>query len=247
MPLTHRNGPTEKHRTGMVDNGRMRNMFTGGIDQKNGIPSGHLPPSSWVMPQKGGGMSAFTNVQIVVSAAPLVLAGGVNLEGTASITFTVPDALLQLIADLAGTGTITFTVPSAALGGAAGISGTTTITFSVPDAILGGVANLVATTTVVVGASAVIRADGFMSGPAEDASVTPANVADAVWSNIVASGYTAADIMELLAAVAAGKTDISNLGGGASIVTFRNVADDRDAVVAGMVGSKRDTVTLDIT
>lgn len=247
MPLRHRVGPTAMHRAASASL-NLRNIFAGdaGISPKNGIPSGHLPPSSWVMPQVGGGMSAFTGTYITVDTPSAVLAGGVNISGTTNIIISAPPTLLNLIAGLFGTTTITFSSPPATLGGTSYLSGTAAITFSAPPAVLGGIANITAASYVVFSSSATIRAVGFMSAPAPDASPTPANVADAVWSNIVASGHSASEIMELLAAVAAGKTNISNLGGGASIVTFRNVADNRDAVVAGMIGSKRDTVTLDI-
>lgn len=248
MPLTHRGGLSGMHRTGTVDNGRQRNIFatSGGISNKNGIPSGHLPPSSWVLPQVGGGMSAFTGTYVTVDTPSAVLAGGVNISGTTNFVLSAPPILLNLIAGLFATTSITFSSPPATLGGVSYLSGTAAMAFSTPPAVLGGIANITAASFVVFSSSATVRAVGFLHGPAPDASPTPANVADAVWSNIVASGHSASEIMELLAAVAAGKTNISNLGGGASIVTFRNVADSRDAVVAGMVGSKRDTVTLDI-
>lgn len=248
MPLTHRVGAQAMHRMATVNNGRTRNIFVGqaSISNKNGIPSGHLPPSSWVMPQVGGGMSAFTGTYIVVDTPSAVLAGGRNMVGDASIVFSTTPPVLQLIAGLTGTTSITFSVPDATLGGVSYLSGTTTITFTPSAPILGGIANLTATTTIITGSSATIYAKGFMAGPAPDQTITPAAVASAVWSEGMASGYSAAQLMELLAAVAAGKTDISNLGGGAALIKFRDLADSKDAVTAGMIGSKRDSVTLDI-
>jgi hypothetical protein len=54
----------------------------------------------------------------------------------------------------------------------------------------------------------------------------------------------AGDILRILAAVAAGQTAIVSSGGGAATVTFRDVADASDIVVATMAGSERTAVAL---
>lgn len=57
--------------------------------------------------------------------------------------------------------------------------------------------------------------------------------------------FTAADILRILAAVAAGKTTIAGGGGGAAQVAFRAIDDSRTAVDASMQGSERIDVTID--
>lgn len=61
----------------------------------------------------------------------------------------------------------------------------------------------------------------------------------------VEGAYTAADILRILVAVAAGKTTISASGGGAAQVAFRAVDDSRTVVDASMQGSERIDVTID--
>ena len=77
--------------------------------------------------------------------------------------------------------------------------------------------------------------------------LTSANIAELVWGAISTGSMTYAEIMRILVAVAAGKTTIVDLGGGAATVTFRDTADTRDVVVADMDGSERASVTLDVS
>lgn len=61
----------------------------------------------------------------------------------------------------------------------------------------------------------------------------------------IESSMTLRQAMKVLLAVAAGKTDITDLGGGSASVKFRDVGDSKDVVTASMTGSERTTVTLD--
>jgi hypothetical protein len=70
-------------------------------------------------------------------------------------------------------------------------------------------------------------------------------VGDAVWNAIAESGLSYQDVIRLLLAVAAGKTLITDLGGGNAEVAFRDQADTKDRVFAEMTGSERTTVTVD--
>jgi len=60
----------------------------------------------------------------------------------------------------------------------------------------------------------------------------------------VQGAYTAVDALRILLAVAAGKTTINALGGGAAIVEFQAVDDSGVVVSATMDGSERTAVTL---
>lgn len=60
----------------------------------------------------------------------------------------------------------------------------------------------------------------------------------------VQGAYTAADALRILLAVAAGKTTINALGGGAAVVEFQAVDDSGVVVSATMDGSERTAVTL---
>ena len=61
----------------------------------------------------------------------------------------------------------------------------------------------------------------------------------------VADGtYTVEDLIKIMAAIMAGKTIITDLGGGNATVTFRNLADTIDKVVADMNNSERTNLTI---
>lgn len=63
----------------------------------------------------------------------------------------------------------------------------------------------------------------------------------------VESGVTMQQALRILLAVAAGKTDIIDLGGGLATVVFRDTNDTKNRLTANMTGSERTTVTLDAT
>ena len=60
----------------------------------------------------------------------------------------------------------------------------------------------------------------------------------------VQGAYTAGDALRILLAVAAGKTSIADLGGGAATVEFQAIDDSGVVVSATMAGSERTAVTL---
>jgi hypothetical protein len=134
---------------------------------------------------------------------------------------------------------------------------------------------MAASSGVTLSAAAGIRAIGHMAGDISPfTALSPENLAAAVWNaaaaganapgtmgeklndagsgtnpwtEVIEPGFTAAEVLRLLAAVAAGKTDIVDLGGGNATVKFRNLGDTKDRVVATMAGSERATVTRDLT
>lgn len=68
------------------------------------------------------------------------------------------------------------------------------------------------------------------------------NLPNAVWSQNVEGGTTALQILRLLSAIAAGKTTIVDNGNGTATITFRDINDTTNRVVASMDGSERVTV-----
>jgi hypothetical protein len=66
-------------------------------------------------------------------------------------------------------------------------------------------------------------------------------------SGAIESSMTLRQALKVLLAVVAGKTEITDLGGGAATVKFRDVGDSKDVVTANMTGSERTSVALDKT
>lgn len=298
----------------------------GGIYDLSGVPSGHLAPSSWLLPLKAGGMSAFTFVGATFTAAGAITEGrnidaadtatftaaadltlAVFIDGSATATFT-PSATLGGSIDAVGSTTVTFSDSAALTGGiaadgsatftfdadgatlgagspidgsttitfdagpasadliavavgsttftfdAAGnavptlpASGSTTATFTVPTAALTGPSVSVASTTMTFETSSTLWALGNLSGDITPyTELSPQNLAAAVMSSVVDGTYTVEDVLKILAAVAAGKTTVNDLGGGSAEVIFRNLTDALDRVQADMTGSERAAVTLDL-
>lgn len=70
------------------------------------------------------------------------------------------------------------------------------------------------------------------------------DIAQEVLGSVIESGVDLRSVLRILAAVAAGKTDI-NTSGPDPVVTFRDVNDTKDRVTATMSGSERATVVID--
>ena len=136
-----------------------------------------------------------------------------------------------------------------AVAGALAAEGSAPLTITVPTATLGAIVSAIASGEMTLTGSAGIRATGALAGdilPYTDLS--PEALAISVWNAaVIESGYTAAEVLRIIAAVAAGKTSIVDLGGGDATVTFRDLGDTKDRIVADVSGSERTTLSFDET
>ena len=186
---------------------RMNQSVGEGIPSKlAGIPSGHLAPSSWVLPYKPGAMSSFTQCVVTVTPGTLNLAAGRNLSGSTTVTVTVDPAAGQLIVSASGSTSITFNL-SAQLAGALSAVGSTAITVTVNNPTLGAIVDAVGATLVQITTSATPRATGNMVGNITPfTELSPQSLAAAVW-NAIAAEYTESGTMgELMNTGASGLT-----------------------------------------
>jgi hypothetical protein len=122
---------------------------------------------------------------------------------------------------LSGTGGVTYARPLRLLSAAATASGAGAITAAQPRGR--------------IKAGATIKVNELSQG----------DVTGAVLEAQVEDGMSLKHAIRLLLSVAAGKTDIVDLGGGAATVKFRDVNDTTDRVTATMAGSERTTVVVD--
>jgi hypothetical protein len=243
-------GSYAQDRANFSRTGENRNWFAGEATTDaaypSAFPNGYNPESSWIMAQIGGGMATYNTI---LGTADLVGSGNYGRD---------------IAADLAGLGDITNAALSLIAGAVAAITATGDLTADIQGALnavadLVGSGDLVGALGAIAGLVAALDGDGtitsFLSGNGNMSAninvtgdvLNTANVGQAVFSYLISAGYTAQEILSLLAAVAAGKTSIIDLGGGAAEVTFRNLEDDTDAVVADMSGSERTNVTIDLT
>jgi hypothetical protein len=124
------------------------------------------------------------------------------------------------------------------------MTGNESVTFTVSaDGDL--LANISGNVTLTVTALCEVLGYGYMTGSADiSAQPTAADIAGEVFATFIDGSFTMRDVMKVLAAVAAGKTTITDLGSGNATVTFRNLEDNVDRVEADMTGSERTNVTI---
>lgn len=156
--------------------------------------------------------------------APLIFP--LSNGGAAGRISNVFDVSANIMGDgyIVGDSTVVFTV-SGSGDLLASINGSATVTFTVLCDILGY---------------------GYMSGNADiSAQPTAADIAGEFFATFIDGAFTMRDVLKILASVAAGKTTVADLGGGNATVTFRDLSDTTDRVVADMTNSERTDVAID--
>ena len=196
--------------------GSLQARFTGraSYDPKSATPNGHLPSSSFILPIKPGGMSAYTSIEGGGSITGN-LAGGVNISAALAGSGTIASAVGSLIASataaLSGSGSITGDLQAvlnavAALSGSGSISGTLRAD-AYMEADLTGVGTLAAT----------IRAIGHLEAdltPFGDTS--PQAIALAVWEVVAAevnAAGTTGQALNIIKAVLANRVYTDDITG----------------------------------
>lgn len=246
----------------------------GSINPTSGVPAGYRHPAAFLPSRTSGGLSSFLEVTGDGNVATAGLAGGrsadASLAGAGDITVANLALVVSAVAALAGSGDLSAGIIGK-LEAAADLAGSGDLVGA-----LGSLAEMVATIIGSGGAEgtltgrASMSADIVVTGDVLNTANVAAAVWDAVagayntpgsmgeklndagsasnpWTEVIESGYTAAEILRLLASVAAGKTTVDDLGGGYATVTFRDLSDTKDRVVADMVNSERSDVTKDLT
>ena len=223
--------------------GPKRNIFTAeGYSAKAGIPAGHLHPSSWVLPQKAGGLSSHSE-SIGVASWSGSIAAGRNIAATfaGAATFTgVGQLVVSGVGSFAGVAAFAGNV-TAALGaagtfaGAASWSGATT-----------AIAHAVGTFAGVAAFEAVRYATGSIAGSFSAAVVLEAQGFSSYLldQEDVETGLTLRQALRLVTAATAGKIS----GGGTSTITIRNaVVDGVDRITAEVDSDgNRTSITYDL-
>lgn len=181
LPLSYRGGGIAGLRPCWGRGNRMNQSAGQGISSKlASIPSGTRSPGAWVLAYKDGAIASFTGCQVTVTVDPLNVAAGRNIDGSTTVTVTVPDAQLQLTVSAVGSTTITFTA-SANLAGGAFVAGSANFSFTVASATLGAIVDLVGQSNVSVTASALINAIGALAGDITPfTTLSPENLAAAL-------------------------------------------------------------------
>lgn len=255
-------------RANFARTGAMRNITAGeGITSGLvSLPSGNRHPSAWMMPQKPGALAArnsLTGTGTVAGTALAVKLAQAALTGSGELN-AIGGLIVQLIAAITGSGEVSDADVKAFLQAVAAISGSGEIS----DADLEGLGALLAALTASgTAAGSTLTGVGELDADlvVTGTGLSTANVGAAVWSAIAASnnepgtmgeklndagsasnpwteviesGYTAAEILRLLAAVAQG----SATGLESASPVFKSIDGTKDRVTATYDAGER-TVT----
>lgn len=254
----------------MTSDGKRRNIFAGegSINKKSSVPSGTRHPVAWIMAPEAGGMASRNNTEINLTPTAFAVLG-LPAAASATVTLNVTDATGGLIVSGSGVANISFAATAQILSIASG-QGSATITLT-PTAAIGAEAGIQGSATVLFTPTALIYATGSMSGlSTSETEFSAAALASAVWSatagdynaagtmgeklndagsaanpwtEVIESGFTAADILRILAAVAAGNA--TGLDGAA--IVFRDLNDTKDRVTATIASGDREITDIDAT
>lgn len=144
----------------------------------------------------------------------------VKFEGTNTSAFGL-DSLVDMAASMTGSNTMD-------------IASTMTVLWDVASAMVGtNTFSTSAQITIDMACAMVVNTltQGDVEGATLDAEVEP--------------GVTLREALKVILAYAAGKTTITDLGGGTATVVFRDVNDTADRIEASVVGSERQSIILD--
>lgn len=255
-------------RTGAIRNITAGQGITSGLVS---LPSGNRHPSAWMMPQKAGALAArnsLTGSGTVAGTALAVKLAQAALTGSGELN-AIGGLIVQLIAAITGSGEVSDADVKAFLQAVAAISGTG----AVSDADLEGLGALLAALTASgTAAGSTLTGIGELDADlvVTGTGLSTANVGAAVWSalaasnnesgtmgeklndagsasnpwtEVIESGYTAAEILRLLAAVAQGSA--TGLEGASPV--FKSIDGTKDRVTATYDAGTRTVTGRDVS
>lgn len=225
--------------------GALRNLTAGeGITSELvAVPSGNRHPSAWIMPQKAGALAArnaLTGSGGVTDADRwAVKLAEAAIDGSGELT-ALGSLVVQLVGSISGSGTISaaslqaFLAAVASLAGSGAISGADLEGLGALLAALAGNGTLDDSALTGIGE---LDADLVVTGT----GLSTANVGQAVWAYLIEAGFTAEQVLRIVAAVTAGKAS-----GGPDAPAFRNLSDTQD-VVSGVADSSGNRTSVTYT
>ena len=168
------------------------------------LPQGCRHPKAWMMPQKPGALASrnyATGSGTISADAWAVKLAEAAITGSGSLT-AFGGLIVQLIASITGSGTVTNGDIKAFLSAVASLTGSGTIS----SAVMTGLGELLAAVTAsgTAGGSTATGIGELDADIVAYGELTPEGIRDAVWARIVEAGFTAEQILRLLAAHAAG-------------------------------------------
>jgi hypothetical protein len=212
--------------------------------QISGTPYGYLAPVSWVLPNVGGAMSFYADplTMIAVSADAKM---GRSLVGSSSLVLTLTNAQADQIVALIGSASLTLATADAGL--SAGVEAVASGSMAIiADASLGGIIPVEALAACSISADVDLSALAFME--AEAGGATPLSpeglTAELLDNQDIETGYSLREALRLVLSSVAGKVS----GAETTTITFRNIVDDKDRIVATVDSNgNRTSITYDVS
>lgn len=166
-----------------------------------GLPSGYGGRSA-VLPVRAGGLSSVVAMSIAASGAGVL---GLPGDGAAAFAVSAADAEGQLISSGVGAASFSLTASPLLLTASLGGTGTAAFALATNTPTMGAEAGMTGATSMTFNGVLTPYAIGSMSGSTVDGgTLTAASVASAVWTQAIEAGYTAEQVLRILAAHAAG-------------------------------------------
>lgn len=209
-------------------------------------PVGYIPPYSFALPKKSGGMATFKNISANISTTDALLALGINIDASLSATMSETDAILALIvaldANLSASGTITDAQLAIILLLQSNLSASGTFTDAQLGNILGLAAALSASMTVSNSITNLVNLSADISNAADGLSA--ASISSELLDNQdIETGYSMRESLRLILSALAGKLS----GAGTTTISIRDVNDTVDRIIATVDSNgNRSNVTKDV-
>jgi hypothetical protein len=187
--------------------GGLRNRNVGAFDQRfSAYGNGHLAPSSFILPNRSGSISSYTESSGSITQGTVTLTPALPMVASSTLVITVTNAQLDKIASLVASGTLVISASSAALSSAAAMTGSGTLTITVSNANLGGIFPILASSSMSITGTGTsfLTALAFMEaeagGPTE---LSPEGLANAVLDALLADHTISGSVGEALNSIGA--------------------------------------------
>ena len=180
------------------------------MPKRIGVPIGY-GGASLALPRIAGSLSS-RGVTTISLTATGSASQGLGVSGTASIFIGATGAAFG-VGTVAGSASI-FIGSAGNVYGQAAVAGQANITIGATGdvggvAFLSGSANIAITASSTMGCTAAVAGTAYLSAAAEGATLTESGIAAAVWMRAIEAGFTAEQILRIIASHAAGNaTDL---------------------------------------
>jgi len=191
-----------------------------------------------VPPRVAGSMSALGPVAAVAGAASLLQ--GAPMVGTAAMTLTPDPASLGLVVSMSGDGAFSL-AGAGSLAGVVQLTGTAALTFA-GTAGLSMIVPFEGAGSFSFAGSADLRGRLSMQGEwTPFTALSPEGLAAAVWERIIESGFSAEQVLRIVAAQAAG--DATGLEGPSAV--FKSLDGTKNRIVGTYSAGTRNVTAVD--